>query len=229
MNNRKANLKKLLVALVMATKLTSAAGITAYATDLVDETDEWTQEGTPTYEDITEQEQEEHTQQNIEQQESGEEGPAPQDAEAVVDNSQGGEKPSEEPQPVENPGKGPEERAEEAKPEDVHPEPGLKDEWDYKTEGDTPTPPTPPTPDEPTPDEPTPEQPQPEQPQPVPEQPVQPQPVVVEQKIKKMGAEGMDPGLIAGISSILAASGVSIGFYKLTGSRKAFNSRRRNK
>ena len=227
MNIRKANLKKLLVALVLATKLTSAAGITAYATDLVDETDEWTQEGTPTYEDITEQEQEEHTQQNIEQQERGEEGPAPQDAEAVVDNSQGGEKPSEEPQPVENPGKGPEERAEEAKPEDVHPEPGLKDEYDYKTEEDTPDQPTPdnPTPDNPTPDQPQPEQPTPEQPV----QPVQPHPVVVEQKIKKMGAEGMDPGLIAGISSILAASGVSIGFYKLTGSRKAFNSRRRNK
>ena len=89
----KKNLRLLLGALTMGIALTTANPIVAHA-ELVDETNEWTQEGETHYEDISQSENEQHTADNVQNQNNGGETPAPQNANAVVDNSQGGNPPS---------------------------------------------------------------------------------------------------------------------------------------
>ena len=144
----KMNLKVLLAMLATGFALT-ANPMVAHA-ELVDETDEWNKEGEQHNEDITQQEQDEHTQQNIENQHNGGETPAQQDAQAVVDNTQGGEKPATEPSPIYHPAQ------DYTTPHNVTTDPRYdgKDEWEIKFGPDTPpdhpdTPDTPNTPDNP--------------------------------------------------------------------------------
>ena len=146
----KMNLKVLLAMLATGFALT-ANPMVAHA-ELVDETDEWKQEGEQHNEDISQQEQDQHTQENINNQNNGGETPAPQDAQAVVDNSQGGEKPAEQPQPINHP----EQDFTEPHNKTTDPRYDGKDEWEIKFPETTPTPtPEPDKPDEPhTPDNP---------------------------------------------------------------------------
>ena len=95
--------------------------------DLTDVTDDFEREGTPTIELITDEENQEHIQDNLEAQENGEQTPAPQDAEAIVDNSQGGDD-----TPLIQIPDGPWVDYDPV-PGDEHPEPGLEDDVDRKT------------------------------------------------------------------------------------------------
>lgn len=153
----KINTKLLLAALATAFTLANPmTSITAHA-DLVDETNEWNQEGQAQPENITPQENQEHTTQNVQAQEAGTQTPAPQDANAVVDNSQGGQEVTQ-PNPAQ--GTGDEGNADPSKGEvtnwkDYDPskdptagqiQPGEKDEVDWKTPTTPNTPPsTPPS------------------------------------------------------------------------------------
>ena len=101
MESRKSrkNLKLILAGLAMGLTIAASQPALIAHAELVDETDEWSREGEQHNEQITEQEQQEHTQQNIENQNNGGSTPAQQDAEAVVDNSKGGTEPTDVPVP----------------------------------------------------------------------------------------------------------------------------------
>jgi hypothetical protein len=101
--NSKVNMKLLLAALVAGLTLTNPiTTITAHA-ELVDETEDWGREGQAQPETITQQENNEHTEANVQAQENNQQTPAAQDAAAVVDNSQGGQEATQ-PNPAQNTG-----------------------------------------------------------------------------------------------------------------------------
>ena len=79
-NNKKLTIKALGALLVMGLAFTSPVTSVVAHAELIDETDDWDKEGNPEYQDVTEQEQQEHDKDHSNT----------QDANAVVDNSNGG-------------------------------------------------------------------------------------------------------------------------------------------
>lgn len=143
MESRKSrkNLKLILAGLAMGLTIAASQPALIAHAELVDETEEWNREGEQHNEQITEQEQQEHTQQNIENQNNGGSTPAEQSAEAVVDNSQGGTEPTDVPVP-ETAGQGFDAENYEPKPEDtkVDPSKNKEDEAGRKTKDEQPGP-----------------------------------------------------------------------------------------
>ena len=88
-NNKKLALKALLAALAVGAYVTSPIATTTVHAELVDETDDWDKEGDTEYEDITDQENNEHDNNSN-----------TQDADAHVDNSNGGTDEEHRPDPV---------------------------------------------------------------------------------------------------------------------------------
>ena len=149
----KASLKLALGLLVAGLSFNAPSNTVTTRAELVDETDEWEVDGEEKIEDITPEEQEQHDEQP---------NPAVQDGEAVVDNTEGGEEPSVEPQKPE--GTGSEGNSDPKKGEitdwedwdptkdptwdPVHPKlpDNLPDEVDIKNPTPTPTPKPTPTP-----------------------------------------------------------------------------------
>ena len=81
MKNNKLTIKALATLVAAGIAFTNpATAMTVHADNYVDETDDWNKEGNPDYQDVTEQEQQQHDQDHSNT----------QDANAQVDNSNGG-------------------------------------------------------------------------------------------------------------------------------------------
>ena len=219
----KANLKLALGLLVAGLTFTAPTNTTTVHAELVDETDEWKEEGEQHNEEITPQEQEQHDNQP---------DPSVQDAQPVVNNEQGGVEPSNVPNPP--PHNGNEGNSDPTKGEVtdwIHYDPttdptwdpinpklpdDLEDEVDKKT---TPTPTPQPTPTPGPKPTPTPGPVNPVNPvvPVVPVVPVKPVTPVVKTTVPKAGAETLPYIFLGG-----GIAGLGASLWKVNGSRKTY-------